>query len=239
MKTPLLALLALLASSSFSQVAAPAPAPAAPARPSPRSLSMPSGPKFDALPPDEKEHIRRMAEFKAARDAAEMDLLRLDDEAQARKEAILAENEEAKALRDKAEELLAELAATTNALEEIYRADETLRSIADRIKPAKAIVDANQDNLTKEVVAAMHARMARQREAFAKENPPPPVPEETPELLRMTPEAYSNLVNRPVRTFGPGAPLAPNPDIKPPMAPRRPAPAPAPAGGAADKPAAE
>lgn len=213
----------LLTVKAFSQEAAPVAAPvAAPARPSPRTL-MPGGPRFDALPPDEKERIRRMAEFKAARDEAEQDLLRLDDEAQARKEAILAENEEAKALHDKMLELQAEFAATTNALEEIYRADEVLQSIADRIKPARALVEANQDNLTKEVVASMRARMARQREELVKETPPPEPPEETPELLRMTPEAYSNLVTRPVRRLDPDAPRLPNPDVKPPMAPRVPA----------------
>lgn len=229
----ILPLLALLSAPAFAQdavpaatpeeVAAPAPAPAARRAPAPGRVMLPSGPKWDALPPEEREHIRRMAEFKAARDAAEVDLLRLDDEAQARKEAILAENEEAKALHERMLELMAEFDATTNALETIYRADETLQGIEAQIAPARQIVDANQDSLTKEIVAAMRQRMAKQRAAFEAENPPAPIPEETPESLGMTPEAYSNLLNRPKAGFVP--PARPKPDFFP----GRPAPAPQPA----------
>lgn len=189
---------------------------------------MPGGPRFDALPENEKEHVRRMAGFRAVRDEAAQDLLRLDDEAQARKEEILAENEEAKALHDKMLELLAEFAATTNALEEIYRADEKLRAIDESMKQAKAVVDANQDNLTKEVVASMHTRMARQREALAKETPPPEIPEKAL-------EAATNLVTRPAVFPNPSAPRF-NPGL---MLPRRPAPVPAPAPIPAPAPAAE
>lgn len=218
----ILPLFALLAAPALAQEPAPAPA-ALPARPAPGQLVLPKGPNWEKLPPEEREHIRRMAEFKAARDAAERDILRLDDEAQARKEEILAENEEAKALHDKMLELQAEYTATTNALETIYRADEKLQSIAERLGPARTIVEANQANLTREVVAAMHKRMAKQREEIEAENPAPaPVPE-TPESLGMTPEAYSNLLNRPKAGFVP--PARPEPDFFP----GRPAPAAKPA----------
>ena len=174
---------------------------------------LPSGPKWDALPPDEREHVRKMAEFRAARDEAERDLLKFDDEAQARKQEILAENEEAKELFDRIVELQAELTAATNALETIYRADEKLQAIADKIVPARKIVEANQYSLNQEVVQAMRARMAKQREALEAEKPAPePVPE-TPESLGMEPEAYSNLVVRPAPVVVPGTV---NPDIKPP-----------------------
>ena len=111
----LLILFALLAISAPAQDPAPAPAAAKPALPAPGRVLLPHGPKWDALPADEKEHIRKMAEFKAARDAAEQELLRLDDEAQARKEAICKENEEAGKLRARISELQAEFAAATNA----------------------------------------------------------------------------------------------------------------------------
>lgn len=236
----LLPLFALLAAPAFAQDAAPAAeapaapaapaAAAAPARPAPGSIVMPGGPRFDALPENEKEHVRRMAGFRAVRDDAERELLKLDDEAQARKEEILAENEEAKALHDKMLELLAELAATTNALEDIYRADEKLRAIDEGMKQAKAVVDANQDNLTKEVVASMHARMARQREALEKETPPPEIPQKAL-------EAATNLVTRPAVFPNPAAPRF-DTFVKP---PRRPAPAPAsaPVPAPAAAPAAE
>lgn len=214
-----LTLLALLSAPAFAQDAAPAaaPAPSAPAasaaRPVPGRLMLPSGPKWDALPPDEREHVRKMAEFRAARDEAERDLLKFDDEAQARKQEILAENEEAKELFDRIVELQAELTAATNALETIYRADEKLQAIADKIVPARKIVEANQYSLNQEVVQAMRARMAKQREALEAEKPAPePVPE-TPESLGMEPEAYSNLVVRPAPVVVPGTV---NPDIKPP-----------------------
>ena len=214
-----LPLLALLSAPAFAQDAAPAaaPAPSAPAasaaRPVPGRLMLPSGPKWDALPPDEREHVRKMAEFRAARDEAERDLLKFADEAQARKQEILAENEEAKELFDRIVELQAELTAATNALETIYRADEKLQAIADKIVPARKIVEANQYSLNQEVVQAMRARMAKQREALEAEKPAPePVPE-TPESLGMEPEAYSNLVVRPAPVVVPGTV---NPDIKPP-----------------------
>ena len=224
----ILPLLALLSAPAFAQDAAPAAgevaAPAAARRaPAPGRVMLPSGPKWDAMTPEEREHVRRMAEFKAARDAAEVDLLRLDDEAQARKKAICAENGEAKALHDRMLELMAEFDATTNALETIYRSDETLRGIEAQIAPARRIVEANQESLTKEVVAAMHQRMAKQRAALAAENPPPEPGEETPESLGMTPEAYSNLLNRPKAGFVPPVRREPN------FFPGRPAPASKPA----------
>ena len=204
----------------------PAAPAAAPARPAPGRVLLPRGPKWDALPPEEKEHVRRMAEFKAARDAAEQDLIRLDDRAQARREKILAENEEAKTLHDRIAELKEEYAAATNALETIYRTDEELQAIAAEIEPARKIVEANQHSLNQEVVAAMHKRMAKQREALEAEKPAPAPVEETPESLGMDPEAYSNLVRRVREPVVPGRTppnWKPNPDLKPPApAGRRP-----------------
>ena len=227
--------------------AAPTPAPAPAAvlgrRPAPGMLSMPSGSRFDSLSPEEKEHIRRMAEFKTARDAAERDLLRLDDEAQARKEAIRGENEEAKALYDRIQELQAELVAATNALETIYRGDEALKAIADQIEPARKIVEASQNSMNKEVVAAMHKRMAAQRAAYEKDHPAPK-PGERQKPADMTPEAFSNLMER-ARSAEEAPPAAPNPGFRPPLglpghppaAPRKPAAPPAAEKAAA--PAAE
>ncbi len=239
---PTFPLLALLSIPAFAQdpapSAAPAPeaAPAAaakPALPAPGRVLLPNGPKWDALPADEKEHIRKMAEFKAARDAAEQELLRLDDEAQARKEAICKENEEAGKLRARISELQAEFAAATNALETIYREDEELRKIADRIEPARKTVEDSQRSLNGEVVSAMHKRMAAQRAAWDKDHPVPATPEERAAAAGMTPEAFSNLMERarsagavPPRAPAPGFPLPPGRDAPRPV---RPAPAPAPA----------
>ena len=251
---PTLPLLALLAIPAFAQdpapSAAPAPeaAPAAaakPALPAPGRVLLPNGPKWDALPADEKEHIRKMAEFKAARDAAEQELLRLDDEAQARKEAICKENEEAGKLRDRISELQAEFVAATNALERIYREDEALAKIAGRIEPARKIVEDSQKSLNKEVVAAMHKRMAAQRAAWDKDHPAPTTPEEKAAAAGMTPEAFSNLMERarsagavPPRAPAPGFPLPPGRDGARPV-PAAPAPAPASAPAPAPAPAAE
>lgn len=248
-------LLAVLALPAFAQepapAAAPAPGPAPasapaarPALPAPGRVLLPHGPKWDALPADEKEHIRKMAEFKAARDAAEQDLLRLDDEAQARKEEICKENEEAGKLRARIDELQAEFAAATNALEKIYRADEALAKIAGQIEPARKIVEASQDSLNKEVVAAMHKRMAAQRAAWDKDHPVPDTPEARAAAVGMTPEAFSNLMER-ARGAAPAAPRAPAPGLPlppgrdgPPPGPRAPAPA-APAPAPAPAPSAE
>lgn len=237
-------LLAVLALPAFAQepapAAAPAPGPAPasapaakPALPAPGRVLLPHGPKWDALPAEEKEHIRKMAEFKAARDEAEQELLRLDDEAQDRKDAICKENEEAGKLRARIAELQEEFAAATNALEKIYREDEALKAIADRIEPARKAVEASQKSLNREVVAAMHKRMAAQRAAWDKDHPAPTTPEEQAAAAGMTPEAFSNLMER-ARTAAPAAPRSPIPGLPLPPGrtdapPVRPAPAPAPA----------
>ena len=219
--------------------AAPAPAAVPGRRPAPGMLDMPSGPRFDSLSPEEKEHIRRMAEFKKARDAAERDLLRLDDEVQARKEAIRGENEEAKALYDRIQELQAEFVAATNALEKIYREDEALKAIVDRIEPARKIVEDSQRSMNKEVVSAMHKRMAAQREAYEKDHPAPATPEARAAAAGMTVEDFTNLMER---ARPAGAPVSPIPSAPQhlgrlpglPGAPKPPpAPAPAPAGNKA------
>ncbi len=227
------------APSPAAPAAAPAPAAVPGRRPAPGMLDMPSGPRFDSLSPEEKEHIRRMAEFKKARDAAERDLLRLDDEVQARKEAIRGENEEAKALYDRIQELQAEFVAATNALEKIYREDEALKAIVDRIEPARKIVEDSQRSMNKEVVAAMHKRMAAQREAYEKDHPAPATPEARAAAAGMTVEDFTNLMER---ARPAGAPVSPIPSAPQhlgrlpglPGAPKPPpAPAPAPAGNKA------
>ena len=238
---------------------APAPAPeaasAAPsaevapsAAPAPGRVLLPKGRKWEAMPPEEREHYRRMAEFKAARDSAERDLLRLDGEAQARKEAILEENEEARKLFDRIQELQAEFTEATNALGRIYREDEALGKIAEQIEPARKIVEANQFALNKEVVDAMHKRMAAQRAAYAKEHPEPEVPAPTPESVGMDPVAFTNLylrrpAERPAVNTSLGLPPPELPRLPGPRAPgRAPAAAPAekaPANAATPAPSAE
>ena len=147
--------------------AAPDPAPAPEGRAPVLPRIMPSGPKFDALSPADREHVRRMAEIRAARDAAEQEILRLRQKAEERREAILAENEEAKALSEDAQRLLAEYAAKTNALQAILDKDEALSGLFREMQPAKALVESNQRSLNAEAVAAMQRRMREQREEIA------------------------------------------------------------------------
>ena len=233
MKRPFL-LFAFLALPAFAQEAAPsaeapapsaeAPAAAAPAAPAPAPVVLPRvparGPAWEKLPEDEKVHIRRMAEFRALRDQAEMELRDLAKKAQARKDAICEENEEAKALRDRIAELQAEFADATNKLEAIYREDGELQALADRIEPARRIIETNQRSLNQEVVEAMKKRMAEQREAYDKAHPAPERPVPTPESTGMDPQAFSNLFVRPPRPARPAGPLPVNPDIKPPLGAR-------------------
>lgn len=168
----LLAAAALCAAPAFAQGPA-AGGESAPAAPAPEGRApvlpriMPSGPKFDALSPADREHVRRMAEIRAARDAAEQEILRLRQKAEERREAILAENEEAKALFEDAQRLLAEYAAKTNALQAILDKDEALSGLFREMQPAKALVESNQRSLNAEAVAAMQRRMREQREAVA------------------------------------------------------------------------
>jgi len=108
-----------------------------------------------------------MAEIRAARDAAEQDIIRLRQKVEDRRSAILAENEEAKTLFEDAQRLLAEYASKTNALQAILEADETIAGLFEEMKPAKALVESNQRSLNAEVVAAMQRRMREQREEIA------------------------------------------------------------------------
>ena len=172
----LLAAAALCAAPAFAQgpaaggesaPAAPDPAPAPEGRAPVLPRIMPSGPKFDALSPADREHVRRMAEIRAARDAAEQEILRLRQKAEERREAILAENEEAKALSEDAQRLLAEYASKTNALQAILDKDEALSGLFREMQPAKALVESNQRSLNAEAAAAMQRRMREQREAVA------------------------------------------------------------------------
>ena len=199
----------------------PAPAQPAPAQPAPSPAPavlprLPSrGPAWESLPPNEREHVRRMAEIRAVRDKAAKELVDLGRQADARKKKILEENEEAKELNDRIEEIRAEFAAATNALETIYRQDEELGRIAARVEPARRIVENNQEALNKEVAEAMKKRLSEQRAAWEKRNPPPESPEPTPESTGMDPQAFTNLFVRPPRPAAPAGPLPVNPDIKP------------------------
>lgn len=159
---------------------APAPAPAAPAASA--TLPAPGRPRpgFESLPPAEKEHVRKMAEFRKRRDAAERELIALSAETDKRKEAILAENEEARKLHDRIEELKAEFIAATNSLETIYREDGKLSEIAEKIAPLQKVVEESQASLNHEVATAMQLRLSAQRAAWEKGHPAPKPPEEAP-----------------------------------------------------------
>ena len=188
--TSLLAAAALCAVPAFAQVPAgggeeaPALPPALPdsgVRGPVLPRIMPSGPKFDSLSPAEREHIRRMAEFRAARDAAEQDIIRLRQKVEDRRSAILAENEEAKTLFEDAQRLFAECASKTNALQAILESDETISALFEEMKPAKTLVESNQRALNAEAVAAMQRRMREQREkAEAEGSIPPPTIDRIP-----------------------------------------------------------
>ena len=202
---------------------APAPAPAAEA-PAPAPVPAPAvlprlparGPAWESLPPDEREHVRRMAEIRAIRDKAAKDLVDFGKQADERKKKILEENEEAKALNDRIEELRAEFAAATNALETIYRQDEELLKIAERIEPARRIVESNQEALNREVAEAMKKRLSEQRKDWEKKHPAPAQVDPTPESTGMEPQAFSNLFVRPPRPAPPAGPLPVNPDVRQP-----------------------
>ena len=134
---------------------------------------MPSGPKFDSLSPAEREHIRRMAEFRAARDAAEQDIIRLRQKVEDRRSA--------KTLFEDAQRLFAEYASKTNALQAILESDETISALFEEMKPAKTLVESNQRALNAEAVAAMQRRMREQREkAEAEGSIPPPTIDRIP-----------------------------------------------------------
>jgi len=170
----------------------PATAPSAlSALPAPGRVGQRPASRFEALPEAEKEHIRKMAEFRKKRDAAEREMLSLGEEANKRKEAILAENEEAKNLRDRIEELKAEFAVATNAIETIYREDEKLAAIAAKIGSLQKVVDDSQTSLNHEVSTAMQIRMAAQRAAWEKAHPAPKPPEEAAKDAEKADEAAS------------------------------------------------
>lgn len=241
-------LLAALAAFAFVPARADEPQAAAPAQPapapefryaapppakrvsipkaSPEALSrvLPRGPKFDKLPPDEKEHIRKMAEFRIARDNAEKELVELDKAVEVRRAEILAENEEAKKLSERIEELRSEYAAATNALETIFRADEKLAGIDAKIQPARLLVENSQYELNQEVAAAMHKRMAAMRKAYEEANPPPVPPaeggpEEAAPAEDTIPAPPSGIVDP--KDAPPGTVPGVSPDIKPPLDPAK------------------
>lgn len=181
---------------------------------------MPRGPKFDKLPPDEKEHIRKMAEFRIARDEAEKELLELDKAVDVRRAEILAENEDAKALSEKIAALQAEFDEATNALEKIYRADEKLVALAEKIEPARLIVENSQYELNQEVAAAMQKRMAAMRKAYEEANPPPPPPQDEEKPAEDAPSAPPPDVIDP-KDAPPGTIPGVSPDVKPPLDPAK------------------
>ena len=123
--------------------------------------------RFASLPPHEREHALRMIQYRAARDAAERDIIRIKGAVEARRAAILETNEEAKALFEDAERLFAEYSAKTNALQGIMEGDEKIAALLEDLAPALAIVEAKQSAMNAEVVASMRERMQRQREAAA------------------------------------------------------------------------
>lgn len=169
----LLAAAALCSAPAFAQDPGPG-APVPPDAPPPEAAApaargpvlprvMPSGAKFESLSPAEREHVRRMAEFRAARDAAERDIFRLRQEVEERRASLLEENEEAKTLFDDAKRLFEEYSAKTNALQAILENDETISGLFKEMEPLEAMIKSNQRALNAETVSAMKRRMEEQR----------------------------------------------------------------------------
>lgn len=159
--------------------AVPAPAEPAAEKPAFRTTPMPL-PAFLAQPPEgagvrrpvpgpaasktpeEEEHSRRMKALATFRDTKVREAAALEEEAVARKNAILAENEEAGELAKKIVELRAELDAATNALEKIFLADETLQAKLSQMRTANDAALERQRALNQEVAEAIRKRMEAQ-----------------------------------------------------------------------------
>ncbi|MBR1836452.1 MAG: hypothetical protein IJ783_04120 [Kiritimatiellae bacterium] len=222
--------------------AAEAPVPAAEGKTYERSRPFAPGDadaRFARVPPEIREHVKRMDSFRSSRDSSLAKVRELERKAEERRSAIREENPEAKALYDRIAEITAELEAATNSLAAIYGADEELAAILAGVGEAAESAENNQRELNEEIARAVRARQSVQYRAQSGEGtgafdaavrPEPPKEGEKRAPRRPgVPEASdfeSGRYRRPAgdRNARYGVPSgAGRPDIKPPLErPRRP-----------------
>lgn len=215
--------------------AAADPAPAAPKRPvavsetgevlkdAPPERPRPQPPRFGhpgmatRMTPEERAHYERMNASRLARDREMRLQVELDGQAEARREAIRAENEEAGELAAAIDALKKELDEKTAALDAIYAADETLAGIAKRRAAAEEEIRKYQGALNHEVATAMRERMRARLEEEAKEGKKPESADERYRRVQL--EAQKWLAEHPGPTNEAARLASPGP-VTPPRPPR-------------------
>lgn len=169
-KTPLQKSLSIaLAALAVLPVLADDPAPAAaPAEPAPSSVEASArdgsltqpGRSDRAMTPEMKEYIAKLDAIRLERDAQARAVVKADKDIDARKDALAEENEDVKALVEKAAGLRAELEEAEKALDEIWDADEKIAQLRDARTAAENARTAKQFEMQAAVQAAMRGRAA-------------------------------------------------------------------------------
>ena len=158
-----LAVLPVFADDPAPAAAAAVPAAAAEASAEPpardRSLTQP-GRSDRAMSPEMKEYVAKLDAIRLERDAQARAVVKADKDIEARKPALAEENEDVKALVDKAAELRTELEETEKALGEVWDADEKIAQLRDARKAAEQARAARQFEMQSAVQAAMRGRAA-------------------------------------------------------------------------------
>ncbi len=206
------ALLIVQGALSFAQESA-APPPAEEPRDGagPQAAAASQAPR--RLPPD-FEHLEAL---RVSRDSAQTRALELNGKADARRKAIVEENDEAKALSEKAEALRAELATVTNALEAIFAADAELSSCVSGAADARKEAMARQRELQEAVARQVRARQRRPAPPAARPGEQNPDGESASgdgsgASFRLPPDLKPHPRARPSRFVPPIRPDAPAPD---------------------------
>ena len=200
----------------------------APEIPHGKSAASPAAPapRFRGIPENRREYVEKLERMKRERDAAQLGAMEARSAATGRRESILAENPEAKALSEKIASLQAELAAATNALEELLRADESLASLSAAADKAEESARKSQWELQEAIASAVRERQRRANipdfSAFDKGSPAAPQDGRdgnapAVRAFDMTPPADSAATNavrrrQPPRFFNSVPPMPPAPE---------------------------
>ena len=120
-------------------------------------------PRFRGIPDDRREYMEKLERMKRERDAAQLGAAEARAAATGRRETLLGENPEMKELVGKIESLQAELAAATNALEALLRADESLVSLSEEADKAEEKARKSQWDLQEEIARAVRERQRHAR----------------------------------------------------------------------------
>lgn len=143
-----------LASEPASGVEGAEDVPAPPARPAPGRSDRP-------MTPEMREYVAKLEKIRLERDGFARSAIQAEKDIKARKEAIAGENEDVKALVEKAAELRAALEETEKALDEAWDADERIVLLRKTREDSEAARAAKNRELQFAVQTAMRARSGR------------------------------------------------------------------------------